>query len=144
MEYILYLYRIVREINCLLGERHYLDMGADEQPSFSHGITDNFIDQRTEKARGRALLRCPKNNQIESINMKPNRPLWLPLTSFDWNETDPSTSLCKALTRHVLLFGTWREDKSSLLTAYDNDAYVIGFMHRPAVCGRKSFGITTL
>ncbi|CAO3627052.1 unnamed protein product [Cunninghamella blakesleeana] len=69
--------------------------------------------------------------KAELVNMKQS-DFCAPLTSFDWNETDPSLIVTSSIDTTCTVWNVETNQAKTQLIAHDSDVYDVGFMHGSA------------
>ncbi|KAI8380985.1 WD40-repeat-containing domain protein [Radiomyces spectabilis] len=69
--------------------------------------------------------------KAELVNMK-QTDFCAPLTSFDWNETDPSLIVTASIDTTCTVWNVETNQAKTQLIAHDSDVYDVGFMHGSA------------
>lgn len=70
-------------------------------------------------------------NKIMDSQMK-QTDFCAPLTSFDWNETDPSLVVTSSIDTTCTVWNVETNQAKTQLIAHDSDVYDVGFMHGSA------------
>ncbi|SAM08878.1 hypothetical protein [Absidia glauca] len=94
-----------------------------------YGSTSNSINSGVRKSPTYFSQRLVK--KAELVNMK-QTDFCAPLTSFDWNETDPSLVVTSSIDTTCTVWNVETNQAKTQLIAHDSDVYDVGFMHGSA------------
>ncbi|KAI8081634.1 WD40-repeat-containing domain protein [Halteromyces radiatus] len=92
----------------------------------SNSINGNNGDRKSPTYFTQRLIK-----KAELVNMK-QTDFCAPLTSFDWNETDPSLVVTSSIDTTCTVWNVETNQAKTQLIAHDSDVYDVGFMHGSA------------
>ncbi|RCH88119.1 ddb1 and cul4 associated factor 7 [Rhizopus stolonifer] len=89
----------------------------------------NNINSSSRNNAGKSMQQLVK--KAELVNMKQS-DFCAPLTSFDWNETDPSLVVTSSIDTTCTVWNVETNQAKTQLIAHDSDVYDVAFMHGSA------------
>ncbi|CAO3587411.1 unnamed protein product [Absidia cylindrospora] len=96
-----------------------------------YGMTSNSISGGNGGRKSPAYYTQRLVKKAELVNMK-QTDFCAPLTSFDWNETDPSLVVTSSIDTTCTVWNVETNQAKTQLIAHDSDVYDVGFMHGSA------------
>ncbi|KAI7904532.1 WD40-repeat-containing domain protein [Cokeromyces recurvatus] len=92
-------------------------------------LNTNSINSSSRTNNNRTIQKLVK--KAELVNMK-QTDFSAPLTSFDWNETDPSIVVTSSIDTTCTVWNVETNQAKTQLIAHDSDVYDVAFMHGSA------------
>ncbi|KAG0746690.1 hypothetical protein G6F57_009560 [Rhizopus arrhizus] len=91
-----------------------------------YGSTNSITTRNSNHVHTQQLVK-----KAELVNMKQS-DFCAPLTSFDWNETDPSLIVTSSIDTTCTVWNVETNQAKTQLIAHDSDVYDVAFMHGSA------------
>ncbi|KAI9469092.1 MAG: WD40-repeat-containing domain protein [Benjaminiella poitrasii] len=98
------------------------------EPRYLHTNSING-SSRVSNGNNRTIQQLIQKSQLEN---KKQKDFSAPLTSFDWNETDPSIVVTSSIDTTCTVWNVETGQAKTQLIAHDSDVYDVAFMHGSA------------